>query len=43
MEITPQSVYADAILTAGMTLAFQYVHELQHLFRLAGMKKEIVL
>lgn len=34
---------AYCLLTAGMTLAFQYVHELQHLFRLAGMKKEIVL
>ena len=34
---------AYCLLTAGMTLAFQHVHELQHLFRLAGMKKEIVL
>ena len=34
---------AYCLLTAGMTLAFQYVHELQHLFRLAGMKREIKL
>lgn len=34
---------AYCLLTAGMTLGFQHVHELQHLFRLAGMKKEIVL
>lgn len=34
---------AYCLLTAGMTLAFQYVHELQHLFRLARIKGEIKL
>ena len=34
---------AYCLLTAGMTLAFQYVHELQHLFRIAGMTREIKL
>ena len=34
---------AYCLLTAGKTLAFQYVHELQHLFRLAGTKGEIKL
>ena len=34
---------AYCLLTAGMTLAFQHVHELQHLFRIAGMTREIKL
>lgn len=34
---------AYCLLIAGMTLTFQYVHELQHLFRLAGIKGEIKL
>ena len=34
---------AYCLLTAGMTLAFQYVHELQHLFIIAGMTREIKL
>ena len=34
---------AYCLLTAGMTLAIQHVHELQHLFRIAGMTREIKL
>ena len=34
---------AYCLLTAGMTLAFQHVHELQHLFKIAGMTREIKL
>lgn len=29
------------LTTEGMTLAFQYVHELQHFYRLCGIHKEI--
>ena len=32
-----------AMTTEGMTIGFQNVHELQHLFRLCGITKEIEL
>lgn len=32
-----------AMLTSGLTIGLQSVHELQHLFRLCGIEKEIVL
>lgn len=34
---------AFVMSTAGMTIGFQYVHQLQHLLRLCGIKKEIIL
>lgn len=34
---------AFVMSTTGMTIGFQYVHQLQHLLRLCGIKKEITL
>jgi len=34
---------AFAMTTEGMTIGLQNVHELQHLFRLCGITKEIEL
>lgn len=34
---------AFVMSTAGMTIGFQYVHQLQHLLRLCGIKKKIEL
>lgn len=31
------------LTTEGMTLGFQYVHELQHFYKLCGIHKEIIL